>query len=291
MTATSLADHAPHGLTVLGSAAGAGKTGVSIGVMDSLRRQGIACEPFKAVAVVAPDDPAYSSVEPWQRGVLHNCGAANIPVRWWNNPVVVDLPGPGASEGDLYVRGEHVGTAVVAGEDCLDAGRLPDPLRRVCEQAVIEGYERLLATRRWLLVEGAGGAGELEPADDIANQVLPAHAGLPVALITNPRRSGHLAALAGLPSLLTPAVRALLVGFVLNQVGGTPYVPSLADRLTRATGLPMLAAIPDSPLPKRYDGSAEMLVGLYERRGRFVKESGLLERIPLPRPAAPEPVG
>ncbi|MGF1430810.1 hypothetical protein [Kitasatospora sp. LaBMicrA B282] len=273
---------APHGITVLGAAAGTGKTGVSIGLLRSLRRRGVPCEPFKAVAVVTPDDPAYTAVPPWQRGVLHNCSAAGLEVRWRHNPVVVDLPRVGALEGDLYVKGRLVGTAPVAGEDCLDPSALPGPLRRQCEDAVLEGYELTRAGGAWLLVEGAAGAGELDPGDDLANQVLPAHAGLPVVLVTNPRRSGHLAALSGLTRLLAPELAALLLGYVLNQVGGTPQAPLLAARLTAATGLPMLAAIANSPLPDGYDGSLQMLERLYDRRCRYVEASGLLERVPLP---------
>ncbi|MFD0530485.1 hypothetical protein ACFQ1I_33455 [Kitasatospora arboriphila] len=91
-----------------------------------------------------------------------------------------------------------------------------------------QGYDKVRTGGRWLLVEGAAGAGELEPADDLANQVLPARAGLPVVLVTNPRRSGHLAALASLTGLLVPELRALLHGFVLNQIGGTARVAPTA---------------------------------------------------------------
>ncbi|GHA54373.1 MULTISPECIES: AAA family ATPase [Streptomyces] len=285
---TSSSDPAPRGMTVLGAAAGSGKTGVSIGVLRRLHLRGVPCLPFKAVAVVAPDDPAYAAVEPWQRGVLHNCRAAGLAVRWWNNPVVVDLPRPGAPEGDLWVRGERVGTAVVAGEDSLDTARLPERLRRLCVEAVEEGHERLRASGAWVLIEGAGAAGEVDPDNDLANQLLPARAGLPVVLVTNARRSGHVNALAGMPSLLSPAVRPLLLGFVLNQIGGTPGVAAVGERVTAATGLPLLGAIGYSPLPEGYDGSAATLELLYERRCRYVEESGLPGRLPLPGGAVEE---
>src|SRR5690349_20040919 len=82
-TMTSSTDPTPRGMTVLGAAAGSGKTGVSIGVLRHLRLRGIPRQPFKAAAVVAPDDPAYAAVEPWQRGVLHNCQAAGLAIHWW----------------------------------------------------------------------------------------------------------------------------------------------------------------------------------------------------------------
>ena len=278
----SLTDHAPRGLTVLGSAAGSGKTGLSMGVLRHLSMSGVDCQPMKAVAVVSPDDPAYLAVQPWQRGVLHNCNAAGVPVRWWNNPVVVDLPYPGAPAGDLYIRGEHAGTAAGAGEDCLDVGALPEHLRKRCEQAVLDGFAHLQAEGHWIVVEGAGGAGELEHADDLANQVLPAHAGFPVVLVTNPLRSGHLAALAGLPAMFVPTLRDLVIGFVLNQIGGSVRVPAVADRMSRITGLPMLAAVDYSPQPDDYDGSPEALEAVYTRRRAYIEKSGLFERIPLP---------
>ncbi|WP_128378865.1 hypothetical protein [Streptomyces cavernae] len=272
------------GVTVLGAAAGTGKTGISIGILRSLARRGVPCAPFKAVAVVAPDDPALPSVPPWQRGVLHSCAAAHVPVEWWNNPVLVDLPQPGAIEGDLYVRGERMGRVTVSGEDSLNIATLPDRLRRACEEAVHDGYDRFADSGRWPLVEGAAGVGELEPQDDLANQIVPARAGLPVLLVTNPRRSGHLAALTGLPWLLAPALRDLVLGFVLNQVTYGARLDVMIQRLTLATGLRLLGTVADSPLPSDYDGSPFMLETLYERRAAYVRESGLLDSLPLPTP-------
>ncbi|MET7737668.1 AAA family ATPase [Streptomyces sp. NPDC005402] len=270
---------AGRGVTVLGAAAGTGKSGVSIGISRTLDDRGIRCVPFKAVAVVAPNDPAYPAVPPWQRGILHNCGAARTQVRWWNNPVVVNLPAIGAHSGDLYVRGRRIGEVPVAGEDSLDLGALPERLRQLCVEAAHEGFARASADGGWLVVEGAAGVGELAPSVDLANQILPEHAGLPTLLVTNPQRSGHLAALAGSVRLLSSGLRAQVCGYVLNQVRRPEAASAIGERLSAATGLPLLGVIGESPLPVDYNGSAEMLESLYRRRANFVAASGLIERL------------
>ncbi|MFI9247489.1 hypothetical protein ACIGXF_34070 [Streptomyces sp. NPDC053086] len=263
------------GVTVLGMSAGVGKTGVSIGILRNLSRRGTRCAPFKAVAVVTPDEYAGRSLPPWRRGVVQSCAAAGVAPHWWHNPVLVDLSAPHAPEGDLYVRGRRVGRVPVTGADRLDLGSLPDLLRRRCQEAVEEGFQRLAAQVPWLLVEGAAGVGDLPADADLANQILPERAGLPVVVVTSSRHPDPDDA-SRLADRLTPALRALLLGFVLNRVSDRPAADAAAGRLTRATGLPVLARITDAPPPIGYDGSPEKIDLMCEYRAACVGESGLM---------------
>jgi cobyric acid synthase len=271
------------GLTVLGMGAGVGKTGVSIGILRILQRRGTACAPFKAVAVVAPDEPAGKALPPWRRGVVQSCAAAGVAPQWWHNPVLVDLAAPGAPDGELYVRGRRLGRAAVTGADSLDLTSLPDRLRRVCQDAVEDGFRRLTARRPgpWLLVEGAAGAGDLPAVTDLANQLLPERAGLPVLVVAD-ARTADPAALTRLRDRLTPGLRRLLLGLVLNRVAAGPAADALTVRLTAATGLPVLARIAETPAPDGYDGSPERLDVMCEYRADSVAESGLTRLLDAP---------
>ena len=263
------------GVTVLGMSAGVGKTAVSIGILRSLFRRGVPCAPFKAVAVVTPDEYAGRSLPPWRRGVVQSCAAAGTVPRWWHNPVVVNLPEARTPVGDLYVRGRRLGRVPVTGADRLDLGALPDRLRRRCQDAVEEGYQRLAGEVPWLLVEGAAGVGDLPPASDLANRILPELAGLPVIVVASARQAGPVD-VSGLTDRLSPALRALLLGFVLNRVSDLPGADATAQRLTRASDLPVLARITDAPPPIGYDGSPEKIDAMCEYRASRVDESGLM---------------
>ncbi|MFI1760698.1 hypothetical protein ACH41H_01290 [Streptomyces sp. NPDC020800] len=277
------------GVTVLGMSAGVGKTGVSIGILRNLLQRGTSCAPFKAVAVVTPDEYAGRSLPPWRRGAVQSCAAAGVVPRWWHNPVLVDLPAARAPEGDLYVRGRRLGRVPVTGADRLDLGSLPDRLRRRCQEAVEEGFERLAGQVPWVLVEGAAGAGDLPAAADLANQILPERAGLPVVVVTSARHADPADA-SRLADRLTPALRTLLLGFVLNRVSDRPAADAAAERLTRATGLPVLARITDAPPPIGYDGSPEKIDLMCEYRAACVGESGLMHLLDALPVAGPDPV-
>lgn len=265
------------GVTVLAPAAGSGKTGLSIGLSRVLADRDVPVEPFKAVAVIDPTDPDYLGVDPVACGVFHNCAAARRPVSWWNNPVLVIADGCG--NGELFVRGESFGTVKDVGADSLNLLLLAPDLRDRCRDAVRAGIEELGSRGSWVIVEGGGAAGELPPDADLANHVAPCHAGLPVLLVGNPSRSGHLAALVGLTALLAPEVADLTAGYVLNQVRDDAHLADVRARLAGRIDLPELGALPLADRPPGYDGSPEIREWMYQRRARHVAESGLVERL------------
>lgn len=265
------------GVTVLAPSAGSGKTGISIGLSRVLADRGVDVEPFKAVAVVDMTDPAHHRLPPAQRGVHHNCAAARRPVRWWNNPVLVVADGEGT--GELFVGGESAGGIPVVGEDSLDLRALPRRLRAQCRDAVHAGLDALRARDSWVIIEGGGAAGELSPDADLANHVAPVEAGLPVLLVGNPSRSGHMSALLGLPGLLAPELAGLVMGYVLNQVRNEAHAADVRARLAGRIDVPELAVLPVARQPPDYDGSPEILEWIYRRRANHVAESGLCDQL------------
>jgi dethiobiotin synthetase len=267
------------GITLLAPAAGSGKTGIAMGLTRALSNIDVAVEPFKAVAVVAPGDPAHDAVAPWQRGALHNCAAARRQVQPWHAPVSVVRETAQARRGELYVWGGAVGEVRVSHDDLLDLSELPVRLRRVCHDAIGDACAHLRAADRFVVAEGGGAAGDIKAHDDLANHLVPGILGLPVVLVLNAARSGQTAALIGLLRLLAPPISTLLVGCVVNQVRDEEHLATTSDRLDGRTGLPVLAVVDEVQQPPEYDGSDAECDRLYERRARQVVRSGLLDAV------------
>jgi len=270
-----------NGLTVLAPSVGAGKTTVAMGLSRCLSDRGIVVEPFKAVTVVdVGTDIAYASAEPWQWGVMHNCGAARVPVERWSNPVTVVKTGPGDAE--LLVYGKSLGALPFGAGDRVDMGALPARWREQCRQAVLESIAHIRERGRWVVAEGAGAAGELDPEHDLPNHVTPVELGLAAVVTLQPGLSGNLAAAIGLPALLHPAVRRLVRGVVINQVRDAAHAVAVEARIRAASDLTVLGFVTETGLLDDYDGSPSQLEWLYQRGGRHLAASGLLDHLALP---------
>ncbi|MFF3174746.1 hypothetical protein ACFVQ0_19245 [Streptomyces sp. NPDC057900] len=269
------------GVTVLGVSAGSGKTSVCGHILRSLVDLGVPAGPFKAVAVVDPDDPAYPEVPVPLRGALHNCGAARIRPRWWHNPVTVVPDRKDGHRGELYLCGVPAGDVPIRGQDSVDLHRVSPRLQRECADAVQEALRRLGPGP--LVIEGAGAVGELNPEHDLANHLAPTAERLPVLLVVNAARSGHVAALAGVRHLVAPELLRLVRGHVLNQVRDAEHGRAVAERARRGSDIPLLATLPEALLPDGYDGTQERLQPVYDRGARNLRRSGLLERLGLCR--------
>ncbi|WP_330456144.1 hypothetical protein OIB37_04220 [Streptomyces sp. NBC_00820] len=259
--------------------AGSGKTSVSGGILRALTDRGVPVKPFKAVAVVDPDDPAYPDVPAPLRGALHNCGSARVRPQWWHNPVTV-VPDPQRRhEGELFLCGVPAGDVPIRGQDSIDLHRISPRLHARCADAVQEALRQGPAAQ--LVIEGAGAVGELDPEHDLANHLAPVSAGPPVMLVVNAARSGHVTALAGVRHMVAPELLRLVRGHVLNQVRDAEHARATAERTRRGSDFPLLATLPEALLPDGYDGTPEKLQPVYDRSARNVVRSGLLERLGL----------
>ncbi|MEU3982794.1 hypothetical protein AB0F77_22300 [Streptomyces sp. NPDC026672] len=263
---------------MLGVSAGSGKTSVSGHILRALTDRGVPVRPFKAVAVVDPDDPAYPDVPGPLRGALHNCGAARVRPRWWHNPVTVVPDRQRRHEGELFLCGAPAGDVPIRGQDSIDLHRISPRLHKKCVDAV---HEALRQEPAQLVIEGAGAVGELDPEHDLANHLAPVSAGLPVMLVVNAARSGHVTALAGVRHLVAPELLRLIRGHVLNQVRDTEHARATAERTRRGSDFPLLATMPEALLPDGYDGTPEKLQPIYDRGAGDVIRSGLLDRLGL----------
>jgi adenosylcobyric acid synthase len=89
----------------------------------------------------------------------------------------------------------------------------------------LESYNRLVATYGQVVVEGAGGAAELNLYDrDIANTLLAQSLKIPVILVADIERGGVFAQVYGTFSLLPEDIRPLVKGIIINKFRGDPSI-------------------------------------------------------------------
>ncbi|MFA7198286.1 MAG: cobyric acid synthase, partial [Methanoculleus sp.] len=117
----------------------------------------------------------------------------------------------------------------------------------------VSAFERLRSRYGHIVVEGAGGAAEVNLYDrDIANIRLARTLRLPIVLVADIERGGVFAQVYGTLALLPEDIRPLVVGVIVNKFrGDTELFTSGVAKLEDLTGVPVLGVVPyaDIPLP------------------------------------------
>jgi adenosylcobyric acid synthase len=111
---------------------------------------------------------------------------------------------------------------------------------------VLESYERLKSAFGQVVVEGAGGAAELNLYDrDIANTQLAKTLRIPVILVADIERGGVFAQIYGTIELLPEEIRPLVKGIIINKFRGDPaiFAPGV-EKIEQLTGIPVLGVVP-----------------------------------------------
>ena len=219
---------------VQGTGSDVGKSLLVAGLGRALVRRGLAVRPFK------PQLMCYNAAVTADGGGIGRAAAlqaracAVAPSRHMN-PVLLK---PQSETGAQVVVQGHV----LASASARDYYRLkPQLLPRV-----LESFARVAEGADMVLVEGAGSAAEVNlRAADIANMGFAEAADLPVVLVADIDRGGVLASIVGTWTVLPPAERARLKGYVINKFRGDPalFHPAL-DIIAAHTGLPCLGIIP-----------------------------------------------
>src|SRR5579864_2411126 len=111
---------------------------------------------------------------------------------------------------------------------------------------IVGSYEALAENFELIVIEGAGGAAEINLRHrDLVNWSIAELTDSPVLLIGDIDKVGVLASLVGTVELLSPAERPRIKGFLINKFRGdqTLLEPGLRF-LEERTGIPMLGVLP-----------------------------------------------
>jgi adenosylcobyric acid synthase len=115
----------------------------------------------------------------------------------------------------------------------------------------LESYQRLMEQYGQVVVEGAGGAAELNLYDrDIANTQLARSLCIPLVLVADIERGGVFAQVYGTLQLLPPDLRPLVKGIIINKFRGDPaiFAPGVT-KIEELCGVPVLGVVPYFSLP------------------------------------------
>ncbi|MEO0542466.1 MAG: cobyric acid synthase [Pseudomonadota bacterium] len=192
-----------------GTGSDVGKTVLVAGLCRALKKRGLKVRPFKPQnmsnnAAVARDGGEIGRAQ-WLQALA--CGVApSIHM----NPVLLKPQSETGSQ--IVVHGKVRGTA---------KGRDYQALKPTLLGAVLESFDVLKREADIVLVEGAGSPAEINlRKGDIANMGFATAARVPVVLVGDIDRGGVIASLVGTHTVLEPADRDMIVGYLINKFRG-----------------------------------------------------------------------
>lgn len=221
-------------LMVLGTSSHAGKSSITAGICRILSDRGIPVAPFKAQNMSLN---SYITEEGAEIGIAQATQAFAARARpvAEMNPVL------------LKPKGNSVSQVVLLGKPWKDTkiGDYYQETEYLLDEAVA-AYDRLAAEYTNIIVEGAGGAAEVNLYDrDIANILLAKRLKLPIILVADIERGGVFAQVYGTIALLPDDVRPLVKGIVVNKFRGDAELFVSGRRiLEELTGVPVLGVVP-----------------------------------------------
>ena len=147
----------------------------------------------------------------------------------------------------LKPKGDHRSQVIILGKPVADkeAGDYYDSIDDVMSE-VSGAYGRLCGRHDLIIIEGAGGAAEINLYHrDIVNTGMARLARPPIILVGDIERGGVFASIYGTLQLLPHDIKPLVAGLVINKFRGDMKLlePGI-ERLEEITGLPVLGVIP-----------------------------------------------
>jgi len=226
-------------LFVFGTASHAGKSSTVAAICRCLIRRGIAVAPFKSQNMSLN---SYVTPEGGEIGIaqaMQAC-AAKVAPHTDMNPVL------------LKPKGECTSQIVLNGRPYKDV-HISEYYRETPELLAMAllSYKRLEAKYGQVIVEGAGGAAEINLYDrDIANTRLAQKLGIPIILVADIERGGVFAQICGTIWLLPEGIRPLVRGIIINKFRGDPSIFEPGVRqIEDLTGVPVLGIVPYFAIP------------------------------------------
>ncbi|MCM2466500.1 cobyric acid synthase [Methanoculleus oceani] len=228
-------------LIVLGTASHVGKSVTVAALCRALYRRGIPVAPFKSQNMSLN---SYVTADGSEIGIAQafQAFAAGIEPAADMNPILLKPKGDAVSQvvllgrpyKDVQIRDYYTETDMLLAE-------------------AVSAFERLRRRYGHVVVEGAGGAAEVNLYDrDIANIRLARALRLPIVLVADIERGGVFAQVYGTLALLPEDIRPLVVGVIVNKFrGDAGLFASGVAKLEELTGVRVLGVVPyaDIPLP------------------------------------------
>jgi adenosylcobyric acid synthase len=226
-----------------GTGSHAGKTVLVAGFCRLLARRGLRVVPFKSQNMSLNAHVAPGGGEMGWAQVMQ-AEAAGVEPRVEMNPILLKPRGEARSQVVLLGRARRE-------SDARGYYRLAPTLW----PAVRRSYERLAREADVVVIEGAGSPAEPNlMRRDLANMRVARMARAPVLLVGDIDRGGVFASLLGTMTLLPPADRRRVRGYVLNKFrGDVRLLAPATDDLRRRTGVPVVGVVPflrDLALPE-----------------------------------------
>ena len=228
-------------LIVLGTASHVGKSMTVTALCRALSRRGISVAPFKSQNMSLN---SYVTADGSEIGIAQavQAFAAGVEPEADMNPVL------------LKPKGDRTSQVVLLGRPYKDV-QIQDYYTEtdLLLSEAVSAFERLRERYGHVVVEGAGGAAEVNLYDrDIANIRLARALRLPIVLVADIERGGVFAQVYGTLALLPEDIRPLVAGVIVNKFRGDPWLfASGVAKLEELTGVPVLGVVPytDIPLP------------------------------------------
>lgn len=225
----------PLSVLVAGTSARCGKSWISTAICRSLHRRGMSVVPFQALSfsTQAARCPAGGSIALEQGRQAEACGLA-----------------PAVDMNPLRCVPTSGGYDVLLGGKPWRSieGLNFSPLLEAISEEIVAAYERLSKQADLVVIDGMGGALELDQqASELANMALAERLGSRVLLTSSADRGGVFASLVGTIGMLPLEQQELVSAFLVNEFYG---VPESFDRgrqiLERRGGRPCIGVLPHS---------------------------------------------
>jgi adenosylcobyric acid synthase len=239
MTCAGIRTRTKMSLFVMGSASHVGKSITVAAICRCLVRRGVTVAPFKSQnmslnSYVTPDGGEIGMAQAMQAIAARQSPHTDM------NPVL------------LKPKGDCISQVVLNGRPYKDVA-ITEYYKETPEllKIALESYHRLKSTYGEVVIEGAGGAAELNLYDrDIANTLLAKDLRVPIILVADIERGGVFAQVYGTLMLLPKELKPLVKGIIINKFRGdiTIFEPGV-KKIEELTGVPVLGVVPYFSLP------------------------------------------
>lgn len=226
-------------LFVVGTSSHVGKSVTVAAICRCLVRRGIPVAPFKSQnmslnSFVTPEGGEIGMAQAMQ------AAAARVNPHTDMNPIL------------LKPKGDCVSQVILNGRPYRDV-RITEYYKETPEllEQVLAAYDRLKAEYGQVVVEGAGGAAELNLYDrDIANTLPAQRLKIPLILVADIERGGVFAQVYGTIRLLPGEIRPLVRGIIINKFRGDPSIFASGIKIIEdLCEVPVLGVVPYFSLP------------------------------------------